>query len=200
MPAVNAKVITIRPTEDAIKVKYHNGDLVFDDDDIATLELQGHGFKKKALKTIEFETDYSLSNGVPNSFNHFSDIQGKVCSASPAGFGYNCYKQGTNFDFEWPKSISEKTCYDGFIPLEPMCCDYKKADGTKFAASYSSYVSEFYSYDPLANIRLQNCKSDFMGNANITYGKTGKLTLKAVKILGHGGESLIPPTTFAYKA
>lgn len=195
---VNGKVITIRPNEDFIPVKYHNGDLVYDDEDLAIWESQTNGVKQKALKAIEFETDYSLSQGVPNSFDSFDNITGKTCANGLTNFGYTCAQQGTNFDFEWP-SFVDASCYPQELGSAPLCCNYNNPDGTKSPYQYSNDRSAFYSYDPLAGMRLSNCTSDFMGNnKNITYQQTGKLTLKKVKVLGHGATSVMPPTTFAY--
>jgi hypothetical protein len=199
-PANNPSQVKIRNQEDFVRVKYHNGDLVFDDEDLKQLET--HGFKQKALRTIVLNTDYSLSKNVPNSFEFFSG-QGRSCGQLS---NYSCAQQGEDFDFEWPVAV-ETQCRNHGVSSVPYCCDYSNNGVPVEQLSYSNDRSAFYSKTPLQSMRVQSdlCVSDFMGNdqtynndLDITYGKSGKLTLKSVKFLGKGGADLIPATSFSY--
>ncbi len=178
---INEK-ITVKNGEDFIKVKYHNGDLVYDDDDIRDLPQ----FKSKALRTVQFDTDYSLSKDVPNSFGYFSDLQktNPLLSCWNPSLNPCTTSLATDFDFEWPSNR-----------IPPRCCDYTSAiDGS--ISGHSSNKLAFYSMSPFGEF-FSPIVSNYDGN-EITYFRTGKLTLKSLKFLGKAGSDLMPPTVFAY--
>ncbi|MBT1686912.1 hypothetical protein [Dawidia soli] len=182
-PYQAGKVTTIKPGEDGITVKYHNGDLVLDDEDIANLEKQGHAFKSKALKTVVFNTDYSLFDaaeptwGVPNSYDYYSS-SGKPCTEA-------CSDPDLNF--EWPSVPS--SCY---VPT-PHCCNETRKD-----AFYAKYPLNSFLYSQVWNEGpCPDALADIKGGP-VAYYRTGKLTLKKVEILGPNSERAMPPVTFAY--
>ncbi len=190
----NAKV-TLKQGEDFIKIKYHNADLVFDDDDIKAMPT----FKEKALKIIEFNTDYSLTKGVPNSIGHFSDMQselGAKCFDPTVFDGAVCKQPETDFDFEWGY-YNLTNCPTNPI-LHPFCCDFYN-DAGQFP-SYSIAKKQFYSSNPVPVYGGPYCAatvSPYSGD-KASYYHTGKLTLKGINFLGKSGIDLMPPTTFSY--
>jgi hypothetical protein len=175
--------ITIKEQEDYIKIKYHNGDLVYDDDDIHDLPQ----FKENALRIIQFETDYSLSKEVPNSVGLFSSASSGGCSNLGVSECEDVEKRIGN-DYEWPSNFG-RGCYSRFVPQDiPVCC----LDNQKFYSEANVFVG-YYNY---GNACLA-AAGQYLGN-DIQYHRTGKLTLKGIKTLGKGGADLIPSTTFTY--
>ncbi|MCD9017900.1 hypothetical protein [Parachryseolinea silvisoli] len=166
-------------TQDYIPVTYHNGDLVLDDEDISLLESQHSEFKAKALKVIEFKTDYSLSTHVANNIAYVSDMSSPyMCSD-----GNTCSSEG--FDFEWPSNVPQG------CTSWASCCNVNDQQA-------------FYSIDPYAKFyqastgTCQELGYDIAGRDAIKFERTGRLTLKELHVLGLGGENLLPATTFAY--
>lgn len=180
--------VTIEHNVDKIRVKYHNGDLVYDDDDIAGIPE----IKQKALRIIEFNTDYSLAEGVPNSIGYFSDVKasstGIVCS-SLQPFECDEIDQKIGDEYEWPSSFGGPNCTS--LPFgRPYCCGSNE--------DFYSYQGIFQHYSDMTSA----CPDGYLyqrysGNA-IEYFHTGKLTLKGIKFLGKGGVDLIPSTMFSY--
>lgn len=174
------RYVTIKEGEDFVKVKYHNGKLVYDDDDLTQLPAETRNtFKANALKVIEFKTDYSLSPGVPNSIGFYSDFKGRdnpPCAEFPIG---ECTEMPANYsaDFEWPYG----GCRDPFLAGAPLCC-------------YEPAPTFFYTNSIFCN----NAFGDYWGWNETQFFRTGKLTLKEVTVLGHGGLKLLPPTVFSY--
>lgn len=177
---------TIKNGEDFVKVKYHNGNLVYDDGDLDHLASTNtlDEFKKNASRIIEFNTDYSLAPGVDNSIGYASDFTSAVkCIDS------GCAPEDANLDFEWPSSFGT-ACVEPFNLGLPVCCD-------------ETDVKRFYSDNPLAEyVDMGTCPEaddDLMARGSaISYIETGKLTLKKLTFLGHGGIKLLPSTTFGY--
>jgi hypothetical protein len=166
------KVVTIEHNEDFVYVKYHNGDQVFDDDDIARVPQ----FKQKALRVIEFNTDYSTCKGVDNSIGYLSDL-GYQCS-------YPSEECDVDNNFEWPKKFD---CPDYILPT---CCTGSEKFYSKFG------LLSFYN-NPGIPCESKNNSNLYAGD-DLVYALTGKLTLKGIKILGRGGADVIPPTLFTY--
>lgn len=175
-PYVNGNV-RIAAGEDFIPVKYHNGDLVYDEDDIHDLPA----FKENAARIIEVGTDYSLSKNVSNSFGYFSDYMKEYnLQFDPCAGGV---KARIGFDFEVPAVNAEQPC--------PFLLD----EVHNFPCLYSS---TFYSSIPLNWLFFNNCtKPAYAGDA-VKFNRTGKLTLNSIKVLGKGGSDIIPPTRFSY--
>jgi hypothetical protein len=181
------KTVTI-DNQDAIKISYHNGDQILDKGDI------DENVALKALKIIRFDSDYALAWGVPNSFNYFSDSK-RACTPVPNGV---C-PTNPNFDFEWP--IPVDGCYD-FGRGAPYCCNRMVA-GELFSG-YSIDKNAFYSFSPLDSLGYfdhANCReaSGPFAGSDLKFDRTGKLSLKAIKVLGHGGADILPPTKLAYQ-
>jgi hypothetical protein len=195
---INDRQTVIKQGNDFVKVKYHNGDLVLDDEDIKALPAS---FEANTLRKIVFNTDYSLARKVPNSMGFFSNrnvpcITGTgLCTPEEA-------QQNGELNFEWPATFQ---CDNGssFVVRNPKCCDH--SNGT-----HTGDADRFYSDDPLYDYTYLDCwvtkeRYDFLGGyiaaingKSIKYNLTGKLTLKEVKILGKGGADMMPPTKFAY--
>jgi hypothetical protein len=186
----------LKEGEDAIKVKYHNGDKVYDDGDISNKT----DFIKKSLRVVQFDSDYSLTKGTPNSIGFFSDIKNEFEGAQCAQPINSTCVPTDDFNFEWPQFLGH-ACANDRLPWEPSsggygpyCC----------GDSYASNKAAFYSNNPLGNFGFSNnsqqcaqANSDYKG-ATITYFHTGKLTLKGLRFFGKGGTDLIPPTSFVY--
>ncbi|MFZ6014321.1 MAG: hypothetical protein ACOYXT_28535 [Bacteroidota bacterium] len=167
------KVVVIN-SSDYIPVTYHNGNLVLDDGDIATIS----DFNQNALKIIEFGTDYSLASGVSNSVDDYSGLElTNGCNTSQS-----CQEITGPFDFEWPSGVNTN-CYTT-TDRRPGCCP---TDADRHM---------FYSYWPVSHW-CSYPTNDYSG-PEMTYRLTGKLTLKELRTLGHGGAAMIPPTKFAY--
>jgi len=189
IPFKNEKV-TIKKGDDFVYVKYHNGDKVYDDDDIRLIS----SFKEKALRIIEFNTDYSLAQGVPNCFGYASDIR-NINGAFTCVNLQNCVPEN-DFDFEWPSSISTD-CTDPFrgnLNL-PFCCndDYVLDSEAFYSDSFLGRVG----YTNHVGAGCPEGESDYTGDL-VNYLHLGKLTLMSVKFLGKGGADLLPPTLFTY--
>jgi hypothetical protein len=165
--------ITIN-SNDFIPVKYHNGDLVYDDDDIENET----SFRAKALRVVKFDTDYSLCKNVPNSIGYYSDFPDpETCTSICTG------QTGLEVSesVEWPTRSNEYGCGDGWAP---DCCIEKEI---------------FYSKNSIFNSWPAPCmdQNAYAGN-DLEYFHPGKLTLKGLKFLGKGGADVIPATTFDY--
>lgn len=176
----NFPVVTLQEGQDYMKVKYHNGDLVFDDEDLATLD-ENHDFKKKALRTIVFNTDYSLAYGVPNAIGYFSALNSEPCATVDGQSTCTPAEavEGKKLDFEWPFKFGSEEADP------PYCCGEVDSKA-------------FYAVDPLLEQEAPiDNDLDFLGNG-VTYIPRGKLTLTGISVLGEKGISLIPPTKFAY--
>jgi hypothetical protein len=184
-------------TDDYIPVKYHNGDLVYDNDDIHDLPE----FTQKALRVVKLNADYSLTQGVPNSFGFFSD-GGDNCRVDN-----NLTEVCSDLDrriggaFEWPITGSTNPCFDGFLGSEPFCCQQLGSDGTTLFRdnllfySKQGIITRWYT----ERGDVHGCEN--FGNyrgGSLKYPATGKLTLKSVELLGSGGVGLLPPVSFAY--
>lgn len=94
---------------DEIIVKYHNGNLVLDADDVAENKQE---LRSRALRVIELETDYSLAGddrgmGVPNSFAHVNDFPEYFDGCS----------MGENTETPFPSSF-RNYCFVGICSLE----------------------------------------------------------------------------------
>jgi hypothetical protein len=174
---------------DGIKVKYHNPKLVYDNDDIHDMPQ----FEAKALRVVKFDTDYSLSGGVPNSIGYLSDFSSPGCDQT-LGEPASDLDNRIGNDFEWPTSfggtVSTKRCYPTPFNVVnnyniPLC----NVDNQRF------YNSMLTNYGNL--IDCSEAESKYAGK-DVTYLSRGKLSLKSVKFLGVGGADLLPPTTFAY--
>jgi hypothetical protein len=163
--------VTIKQGEDFIPVTYHNGKLVYDNDDIHDLPA----FKAKALRVIEFDTDYHLSQKVPNSIDYFSKNSNSVCSDLESACSELSGRIGN--DYEWPALTDNSSCFDPILGNSPVCCEN---------------VQSFYGFDGI----FSRCNSS--DGAAINWLKTGKLTLNKLKFLGKGGESIVPSTSFTY--
>jgi hypothetical protein len=175
----------IAQDEDFIYVKYHNGDLVFDDDDIQNLPT----FKQKASRIIEFNTDYSLSTNVPNSIGYLKDI---LTVSDPSGLcvnNANCDQLDSRIGQDYERPLRQSCIVE--YPNGYDCC---------------SVNDLFYSSNPLAryfyNSGISPCtisgsEAAYVGDL-VSYFRTGKLTLTGLKIFGHSGTDIIPPTTFSY--
>ncbi|SHG78038.1 hypothetical protein SAMN04488109_1802 [Chryseolinea serpens] len=192
------KYVTIKKGEDAIKINYHNGDLVFDQGDIDQIPnaVDKDNVAKLAAKIIRFETDYTLSVDVPNSFDYFSNFGNQTC-ANPQGI---CTDPKTDFNFEWPYA-RKSGCHDPYRAHgAPFCCDMYN---NQVMTGYSRDKAAFYSLDPIADMDYSNAEicrdgsGKYAGN-EFRFKRTGKLTLTAVKVLGHGGADILPSTKFAY--
>ena len=180
-----ARTVTIASGEDFVNVKYHNGDLVYDNDDIHDLDQ----FRQKALRIIEFQTDYSLAKGVPNSIGFFSDFYATAQGQPCINIGPACNEIDTRIgnNFEWPKSFGPGVCRTVPLGNLPVCCESNEG--------LYSYESVFKNYTNGGS--CSSAENKYAGNA-IQYHLTGKLTLNKVEFLGKGGANLIPATTFAY--
>jgi YD repeat-containing protein len=175
------KTVTVN-TQDNIKVKYHNGDLVLDDGDIVDMPA----FKTNASKIIEFNTDYSLAKNVDNSIGNYSD------SSTECQTTMECSTTDTPFDFEWALDYAGP-CENPGDPFKskPLCCNNIEDRNL------------FYSNDPLRYyVDLTNscaAASSLYKGDQIIYFKTGKLTLNELRVLEHGGVSIMPSTKFTYE-
>ncbi len=160
-------------------VKYHNGNLILDDDDISESKEK---IKSRALKIIEFKSDYSLGNGngtdgVPNSFAHVNEL---------------------------PKEYFVCNDYDGTDVVSPLRHPYKYCQVSDFCELLKfGHDIGFYQREPVLNYtnRDNTCPEaadNFIGN-ELLYYHLGKLTLKAVKVLGKGGADILPPIKFSYE-
>lgn len=178
-PFGSGRITTIKPDEDGIIVKYHNGDLVLDDEDIGNLEKL-HSFRAKALKTVVFNTDYLLmstntpTQGVPNCYDYYGDTNLPCINAC----------ENSDLDFELPTSPSD--CYGG----NTLCCNDGRRD-----AFYAEYPLTAFSTRMVGG--CSDSDDDFRGR-NMQYYRTGKLTLRNVEILGRNSERAMPPITFRY--
>ncbi|MEX2235382.1 MAG: hypothetical protein WD824_24675 [Cyclobacteriaceae bacterium] len=175
--------VKISENQDFVYVKYHNGYLVYDEDDIHDIPA----FREKALRIIELETDYSLTAGVPNSIGFFADQIGETCFNLGE---FSCdaeVNERIGEDYEWPTTFG-----DGCAPTlqgdRPVCC----FNNTSFYSKEGVFAS--YHNGPEGCSAADN---PFAGKA-INYVRTGKLTLKQIKFLGKGGSDQLPPTVFNY--
>jgi hypothetical protein len=166
--------------EKKVVVKYHNGDLVYDDDDIHDLPE----FQQKALRTIKFNTDYSLCPGVANSIGNYGDF------LSCSGISTPCTQLGSRVgtEFEWPYVSSERLNDMCYFPSAKCCADNDL---------FYSYKGVFTYYANTGTCVNAGSDKKFTGEY-ITYYKTGKLTLNSIKTLGQGGADLLPPISFEY--
>jgi hypothetical protein len=170
-----------------VSVKYHNEELVLDDGDV---QLMKDELKARALKVIEFQTDYSLGDdpgerGVPNSFATIEDIPE--------------LKNGCNITDDeilnmiYPYSGNP----DANCGIENFCSVVDD-----FGMNPKE-VFDFYGANPFLEYfntggNCWDAEEEFKGN-KLQFYRLGKLTLKALKVLGKGGASIIPRTVFNYE-
>ena len=95
----------------------HHGENVIDVNDIANIQAE---FKARALRVIDFETDYSLARGTANSY--FSDIDAEDHSFSPDPGGYRRGKltlKALTFIGKGGNGIIPPLCFDYELTEEP---------------------------------------------------------------------------------
>jgi len=182
--------VMLEQGKDFVYVKYHNGDLVYDDDDIHDLPQ----FKQNALRVIEFVSDYSLCDKTLNSIGYFSDLNGldkhNVCSTTFDRVT-EALDARIGLDFEWPQKFNNGSwCASSRIPF----CNIDNK-------SIYSKQSIFNAYQNIVGMDSRTCyivSDNFRGN-EVQYLLKGKLTLKEINFLGRGGIKLMPPTKFDYQ-
>ena len=188
-----------------VKVKYHNGDLVLDKYDIEAIKDTDNGLVEKSLQVIQFNTDYSLAKGTPNSIGTMEDHLELYRIYGNGGQGMDitledCVTENPNISL----SVLRET--------ENPYVNPNSAQGACFATGFPicSPSMDMYSSDPLAawsytcDPLVHFCASDFYAKLpnykgqEGNYHHPGKLTLNSIKILGRGGADIVPPTEFAY--
>ncbi|MEO1050964.1 MAG: RHS repeat domain-containing protein [Bacteroidota bacterium] len=163
----------IREGEDFVYVKYHNGDQVLDDGDIDGILGGNNGLEASSLRIVDFNYDYSLADGVPNSIAHYSDFGNTSTPPDPL-----CFPKGYDIPVPNDLRISSPPCGVGVYEMY---------------GENSTYLFD------LVN---QGCETGdgllLNGGADVRFERTGKLTLKSVDVLGKRGESVVPPYAFEY--
>ncbi|MEO1049327.1 MAG: hypothetical protein AAFX87_01785 [Bacteroidota bacterium] len=178
----------IRETEDFVYVKYHNGQLVLDDDDVANILDAPGGLKESSLRVVNFNYDYSLAQGVTNSIGYFSDFDNYEGS-------FDCFPLGQDIEVPLNDYAHHLRQYDPFCGNVGVYQMYAENSGYLNRNPIGS--------SPFCSVRLNGENGGHTslpksGGQNTHFHKTGKLTLLSVDMLGKRGESVVPPYNFEY--